>query len=186
MAPKSRQTDNMHTATTNDAISQSNPRAWRNPWVIGWITLVAVVLLVNIAMISIAFITSPGLVNENYYDRGRHYEKTLKSRIATRDALGWSISTDFPITPYINKPEKYRFNIVDKNAVPISNAQTTIALYRPSDAEADFELPMHEIVPGIYSADVRFPLKGEWEIIVSIKRDDDHYTFSQRARVAAE
>ena len=186
MAQESDQTHKSQSTAANNKISQDNPRAWRNPWVIGWIALVIVVLLVNIVMISIAFISSPGLVNEDFYDRGRNYEKTLNSRITARDALGWQVSTDFPTSPRVNKLEKYRFNIVDKNSVPISNAETTLAFYRPSDAEADFALAMHEIVPGIYSADVIFTLKGQWELIITVKRDEDNYTFSRRINVAAK
>ena len=176
----------MSSITMNEKISQSNPRAWRNPWVIGWIALVTVVLIVNIVMISIAFITSPGLVSENYYERGQHYEKTLASKKAARDALGWNTSTDFPSTPVVNKNEVYRFNLVDSNSIPVSQAQVTATLYRPSDSKSDFSIVMNEVVTGVYAAEIRFPLKGQWELIVSVKRSADEYNFSRRVSVTAE
>lgn len=176
----------MSTTIMKNKISQDNPRAWRNPWVIGWVSLVAIVLLVNITMISLAIFTNPGLVSEDYYERGRSYEKTVISKNAARDALGWSVTADFPTSPVINQTEKYRFNIVDKNGVPISHATATLNAYRASDANADFAVTMHEIVPGVYAGDVNFPLKGQWEIIINLKQGENEYTFTRRASVIAE
>ena len=176
----------MSTMTMTNKISQDNPRAWRNPWVIGWVTLVAVVLLVNIVMISLAITTNPGLVSEDYYERGRDYEKTVTTKIAARHALAWSISTDFPADPVMNNNEKYRFTVVDKQGIPVSNGQVTASIYRPSDVNADFQVEMNEIVPGVYSGDINFPLKGLWEITVSLKRGDDVYDFSRRVNVVTE
>ena len=61
----------------SQGISQDNPKALKNPWVIGWLLLVAVVLAVNIGFISLAFITNPGLVDKNYYEKAEDYEENL-------------------------------------------------------------------------------------------------------------
>ncbi len=176
----------MSAMTMTNKISQDNPRAWRNPWVIGWVTLVAVVLLVNIVMISLAITTNPGLVSEDYYERGRDYEKNVTTKIAARHALAWSISADFPGSPVMNNNEKYRFTVVDKQGVPVSNGQVSASIYRPSDVNADFKVEMSEIVPGVYSGDINFPLKGRWEITISLKRGDDVYDFTRRVNVVTE
>ena len=176
----------MSITTMSNKISQDNPRAWRNPWVIGWVSLVAIVLLVNIVMISLAVVTNPGLVSEDYYERGRDFEKSITKKIAARNALGWNINTDFPINPVINRSEKYRFNVIDSKGVPVTNAAVTLNVYRPSDAKADFNLVMNEIVPGIYAGDISFPLKGQWELTISIKRGEDVYDFTRRASVITE
>lgn len=164
-------------------ISQDNPNAWRNPWVIGWIALVVVVLGVNIVMISLAFITNPGLVTEDYYEQGRDHEQNVNKRIAARAALAWSFSADFPIDPVMNRNERYRFTAVDRNGMPLTNGQAALKAYRPSDADADFLVTMSETVPGVYEADVRYPLKGYWEITVSLKHGEDESDFTRRANV---
>ena len=176
----------MSAMTMTNKISQDNPRAWRNPWVIGWVSLVAIVLLVNIVMITLAVTTNPGLVSEDYYERGRNFEKTVMTKIAARNALGWSVSADFPINPVINNNEKYRFTIVDKNGVPVSDGQVTANIYRPSDVNADFQVAMNEIVPGVYTGDIKFPLKGQWEVTVTLKHGEDVYDFSRRVSVVTE
>lgn len=166
-------------------ISQDNPNGWRNPWVLGWISLVAVVLLVNITMISLAIYTNPGLVSEDYYERGRDHEQNVNNRLAARNALGWTFNADFPVSPVMNREETYRFNAVDRNGVPLSNARATLTAYRPSDAKADFSTDMHEIVPGVYEAKLNFPLKGLWEVTVNFKQGENEYDFNRRANVLA-
>lgn len=167
-------------------ISQDNPNAWRNPWVLGWIALVVVVLAVNIGMISLAFITSPGLVTEDYYEKGIDHEKNFNKRMAARSALGWSYRTEFPTSPIMNTEQLYRFSIVDKVGRPLSDARVNISVYRPSDADADFNVSMLEVAPGIYQAKVNYPLKGIWELTVQIQRGEDQYDLNRRTSVLAQ
>ncbi|MCW9014482.1 MAG: FixH family protein [Gammaproteobacteria bacterium] len=174
------------TAMNKKSFSQDNPNPWRNPWVIGWLALVAIVLLVNIVMISLAFITNPGLVSEDYYERGQEHEQNVRSRIAARETLGWTVSTDFPQNPVQNRKELYRFNIVDKAGNPLTGADVSLNAYRPSDAEADFNVKMTETLTGLYEARITYPLKGIWELNISINRDNDAYDFTRRSSVITE
>lgn len=167
-------------------ISQDNPNAWRNPWVLGWIALVVIVLAVNIGMISLAFITNPGLVTEDYYEKGIDYEENFNKRTAARNALGWSYRTEFPTSPVMNTEELYRFSIVDKAGRPLSDARVNISLYRPSDVAADFNVAMLEVAPGVYQAKLSYPLKGLWELTVQIERGEDKYDFNRRSSVLAQ
>lgn len=171
---------------SNNKISQSNPDAWRNPWVLGWIALVVIVVLVNILMISIAFITNPGLVTDDYYEKGQAYEKNIRTIHAARKALGWIFSTDFPANPVMNQVSDYSFNIVDKKGLPLSDAVVTFSAYRPSDVDADFSVAMVETISGRYEARINYPLKGLWEITATIKHGEDHFDFTRRTSVLAE
>ncbi len=166
-----------------NTISQSNPKAFKNPWVIGWIALVATVIAVNIGFISLAFVTNPGLVDKNYYDNAQDYEENLIKYRAARAALGWSYQADYPNNPIINKKMLYQITVVNKVGQPLLNAQITINAYRPSDANADFKTPLTEIGNGIYQGHIRFPLKGIWEVTTIIKHGDDKYDFSRRASI---
>jgi len=171
---------------TDKKISQENPNAWRNPWVLGWLALVAVVLIVNFVMITIAFVTNPGLVTEDYYEKGQEYEKNIGKIHAAREALGWTYTTNYPANPVMNKPAHYSFNIVDKKGLAISDATVSFSAYRPSDVNADFSTTMIETVPGRYEANINFPLKGLWEITATIKHSEDNYDFTRRASVLAQ
>ena len=177
----------MSTTTMNKkSFSQDNPYAWKNPWVIGLLSLIGVVLLVNIVMITLAFVASPGLVTEDYYEKGQDHEQNVRTRIAARENLGWSFTTDFPQNPVQNRKELYRFNIVDKVGNPLSDAEVSIKVYRPSDANADFDVTMLETLPGRYETFITYPLKGMWELNVLVKRDDDVFDFSRRSSVITQ
>ncbi len=167
----------------NNLFSQDNPRATKNPWFYGVIGLIVVVVTVNIIFISMAFITNPGLVDKNYYEKGQDYEKNMAKYRAARSALGWNYQTDFPVNPLINKRELYRITVVDKVGQPLTAANISVLAYRPSDASADFTAEFSEIGAGIYEGHITYPLKGIWEITVDIKHGEDKYDFTRRASI---
>ena len=169
-----------------NSISQNNPRALKNPWVIGWLALVSVVLAVNVGFISLAFITNPGLVDQDYYENAEDYEENLIKYRTARAALGWTYQADFPKMPLINKKEMYRLTVVDKAGLPLTAATITINAYRPSDASADFQILLSEIGAGIYEGYITYPLKGAWEITTSIIRGEDKYDFVRRASIVTD
>lgn len=168
---------------SSNKISQDNPKALKNPWVLGWLGLLLVVLAVNIGFISLAFITNPGLVDKNYYENSQDYEENIVKYREARTALGWTYQADFPQNPVQNKNELYRLSVVDKAGLPLKAATVSVNAYRPSDASADFDIELTEVAPGIYEANITYPLKGIWEITIRIKRDDDVYDFTRRASI---
>lgn len=169
-----------------DAISQDNPKALKNPWVLGWIALVAVVLAVNIGFISLAFITNPGLVDKDYYEKSQDFEENLIKYRNARTALGWTYQTDFPQSPVMNQRALYRLSVVDKAGMPLTAASVTVNAYRPSDASADFTMTLSEVGAGIYEGYISYPLKGIWDITVNIIRDEDKFDFTRRASILAQ
>lgn len=164
-------------------VSQSSKRALRNPWVLGWLALVAVVLGVNIFMISLAFITNPGLVSEDYYEKGRSYERTVQQRAATRSALGWDLALQAPEHIVWQRPAGFRLHVADKVGLPLGGATVTVHAFRPSDADADFTMPLAEVAPGQYVGDLEFPLKGKWDLVVEVKQAEHSYQIARNVFV---
>jgi nitrogen fixation protein FixH len=156
--------------------------AWRSPWVIGWVGLVVVVLGVNLTMVVLAVATNPGLVNDNYYERGQHYERTMMSRLA-RDP-GWTLTADFPDDIRLNEPTTLRVFLVDKAGQPVSPEGVTFHAYRPSDKSMDFSAPMLEEGKGRYAARLSFPLYGVWDTLVAVRQGEDEYMTGARVSVA--
>ncbi len=156
--------------------------ALRSPWVIGWIALVITVLTVNGVMIFLAVEHNPGLVVEDYYERGQDYEKHVLERM--RRNPGWSMKIDVPAPVAQDQPTWFRFAVVDKAGRPVSSESVTLFAYRPSDAKRDFSVPMESEAPGLYRAKAAFPLKGVWDILVSIQGAEDEYHTARRINVA--
>lgn len=156
--------------------------ALRSPWVIAWITTLLVVLAANIVMIYLAVDANPGLVVEDYYERGQDYEKHMTARMQ-RDP-GWKMRVAMPSEPALATPTNVHFYVNDKEGNPVEGDSVTFYAYRPSDAKADFAVPMTMLEPGHYQAEVAFPLKGVWDSLVSIQKEGDEYNQAKRLIVA--
>ncbi len=157
------------------AISQSNKEGLHNPWVLGWIALVTVVLLVNAVMITLAIVTNSGLVEEDYYEKGQDLERNFIKERDARHALGWSFKLDVPEKLVLGQAQTLRFNVVDRRGLAVDDLDVEMQAYRPSDADADFRLTMRAFAPGQYQARAVFPLKGVWDVKLKVSQAGESY-----------
>lgn len=164
--------------------SQDNPQAMRNPWIIGGLGLIGMFFAFNAVFIYLAITTSPGLVTEDYYDRGRNYEENVLKIIAAQNALNWKTKLAVPGRITINRPDTFRFSAVDSRGVPIMDADVSVVAYRPSDADADFRVILDQAAPGQYQALIAFPLPGIWDLNFTVK--DGENTFNVSRRISAQ
>ncbi len=163
--------------------SQHNKEAFRNPWILGWIGGIILVLSVNAAFIVTAFVTNPGLVEKNYYEKGQDQEQNFVSQRQARNRLDWYMQLDATHKPVAGEPVRYSFNIVDAKGVPIDGDSAVIQAYRPSDVNADFDIEMQKIAPGVYSAELTFPLKGIWDLSAVLTKGEDSLKLTHRISV---
>ena len=172
----------MHSAT---------PRPiWRNPWVITWSAIVFVILSVNAGMIYLAIDSSPGLVVEDYYERGQNYEETVLTRQTRNRNL--SLQIDVPPRIAIGQPATFRFTATKKTGEPIDADAVTLHAYRPSDIMGDFSISMTktstttEAGAPWYLAKATFPLKGVWDIVVTVKQGNTEHNVPTRITVMGD
>jgi len=163
-------------------MSPDKQSAWRSPWVIAWVAIVLVVLAVNVFMISLAIDANPGLVVDDYYERGQSYEKNMVARMA-KDP-GWKMGITVPEALPLAAPALIQFSLTTKEGGEVAPDSVIFYAYRPSDANQDFSIPMKQLAPGRYQAEVTFPLKGVWDTLVSVQKDGDEYNEAQRVIVA--
>jgi len=163
-------------------VTVTNPTpAWKSPWVIGWIALVLVVLAVNLTLVILGVTTSPGLVIEDFYDRGQDHERHWASKQAREPQ--WILQADIPQDLRVNQATPLRFVLVDKAGQPAKVDQAHFYAYRPSDAKRDFDLPMIDEGPGRYRVEVSFPLMGIWDILVAVRQGQEEFNLGRRIRV---
>lgn len=163
-------------------ISQENPQALRNPWVLGLLVFLFVFLSANAVFIYLAFSSPPNLVVENFYEKGEAYEETQK-RVEKQKALGWSGMLMVPTASRVNQTQTYEALITGKNSAGLLLDSVKFFAYRPSDADADFAVDMQKSGHGSYIADVSFNLPGTWDVIVEAKRGEDEFIISRRIRI---
>lgn len=144
--------------------------------------MILVVFLVNALMVTLAFVTNPGLVVDDYYERGQQKAQTINTRLA--ETPQWTMSLDVPTDIQAQQPYMLRFFVVDRVGQPVHLEQATFFAYRPSDARQDFSRPMREEAPGRYAVEVSFPLPGVWDSLVEARGDGAKHLFDQRFMVA--
>jgi len=152
--------------------------AWRSPWVLAWVGMFVIFVLANFVMIYLAESGNPGLVVDDYYERGQDYEKNMLKRMARDSQLNMKLEA--PEYVDVAKPTRYGVRITDRAGKPFSPDSVTFFVYRPADADQDFSVPMQQVEPGYYQADISFPLLGVWDILVSARSGEDEINISHR------
>lgn len=143
--------------------------ALKSPWVWGWIGMIVIVLLANITMIHFARSTSPGLVVDDYYEKGKNYDDTLKERQREKE-LGWQIVPQLPKRIIAGQAFSLALSIADARGDAFLPDSATIYLFRPSDATADFSMPVKIKESAMLDAELVLPLPGRWDIIFSFSK----------------
>ncbi|OIO70591.1 MAG: hypothetical protein AUJ57_08255 [Zetaproteobacteria bacterium CG1_02_53_45] len=150
---------------------------FKNPWFLGILALVGVALAGTIWMAVVAGQTSPGLVSEDYYEKGKNYfHETPKAEQGPQ----WRLSLMAPPTPVVGQSQIYRLYVVDEAGHPVSGASVVLYAYRPSDANADFEVKMTQADAGTFTAPVSFALPGTWDLIAQVKSNGRSFDITQR------
>ncbi len=161
------------------AISQHNPQALKNPFVLGKLGFLVVFLSANFVFIYLAFKQPPNLVVDNFYERGKAY--AMKEAALEDEAkLGWSGVIMAPAESRVNQRQPYEVLIQGKNSAGLNLDSVTLFAYRPSDMKEDFSVPMNQMSAGRYGADIAFDLPGNWDLIVEAKRGDDEFLITRR------
>ncbi len=152
--------------------------ALRSPWIRAWLGLLVVFVIANGVMLYLAF-DRPGLVVDDYYERGQDYEQNMLKKKARHP--GWKLKILPPRRIVVNQPAPFAFTVKDQEGQPVEVGEVMFRAYRPADAKADFELPMVADGQGRWKADVTFPLLGAWDVLVTVEHNGDEYHDDYRA-----
>jgi nitrogen fixation protein FixH len=150
-------------------ISQDNKNGLRNPWLLGMLALMAVVVGVNGAFIWLAMKNRPALVDREYNARSLKSDSAALNNLEKHRALAWQTSIKQPKTITTGSPAAYEIGVTDRAGAPVSGTMEVLA-YRASDAARDFTTAFTESSPGNYQGYISFPLEGYWELRIRVKR----------------
>ncbi len=160
----------------------SNSSPLRSPIIQLWCGLLLLFFIANGIFIYLALTHNPGLVVDNYYERGQDYEKTMLSRRAQNP--GWEMQVELVDTPVLQQLGNIRFHLSDPNRALLRPDSVTLYAYRPSSASGDFSAPMIELQSGTYQSRVAFPLPGVWDLLVVVVNDGAEFSEALRINVA--
>ncbi|WFE69327.1 FixH family protein [Thiomicrospira sp. R3] len=156
--------------------------AWKNPLVIFWFGILLTVVLVNSFMVSMAITTAPGLVIDNFYERGKNHA-AIMARRTEMEAMGWQLDVDLPILSE-GKADTITLLIKDKDNRAFSVDSAILYYYRPSDRNLDGQIELQHLgSPGKYSAEFMLPVKGKWDFILEVVQGDLKYSVGRSIMV---
>ena len=157
-------------------ISQQNRRGLRNPWVLGMLALILVVLIVNATFIWLSTQDNRStLVDREYKSRDRKTGTEFLNELGTRQAMGWQVTVKRPPAAIKDEPVMYDITVNDREGKPVSG-EMIVEAYRAADAKRDFDTRFKEVSVGAYQGFISFPLKGYWELNVRIARGDEVFS----------
>lgn len=154
-------------------ISQNSKKGLRNPWFLGMLGLIVVVLAVNATFIWFATTQNrSALVEREYNTRDRKSGAAEVSDIQSRNVLAWKTVIKQPRIIAMNSPATYEISVADREGAPVSGTMEVEA-YRAADEHKDFTTIFKEVSSGNYQGAISFPLKGYWELRIRVKRGED-------------
>lgn len=145
-------------------------KIYKSPIMMSMLALFLILVGATIYRIITALETHPGLVVENAYESGENYATTLsqKQQLANK---GWKLDIILPENIKHNIEQTYQAIASNNYQLSTKNAKAVIYFYRPLEKSYDFSMPM-PLENNIYQVEVTLPLKGRWDIIVEIQKDD--------------
>jgi len=153
-------------------ISQEHKSGLRNPWLLGMLVLIIMVLAVNATFIWFATHNQSTLIDREYKTKDRKTSTQMLSELGRQQALGWQTFINKPKELIQGQPTMYEISVKDKSGTPVSG-EMEVEAYRASDASKDFITPFKEVATGNYQGYISFPLKGYWELHIHLKRGGD-------------
>lgn len=136
----------------------------------------AVIFAVDAFYIYLSKKTWRGLVTEDSYHKGLHYNDIITTAKKQQE-LGWRLKISYQNST--NKTGDLEVLLSDKNQQKIFGAVVTANFRRPTQEGVDFSQEL-KLVDGVYRAKIDFPLAGQWEFVINASKDVDSFSQSKR------
>ena len=146
-----------------------------------FVAFFVVVIGVNLVMVFLALDSWSGLSTEDAYQRGLRYNKTLEA-MAHKDALGWQENLVFtsgtPHGPDMDSGEsqgRITLEMRDREGNLLEGLIVAGQIWRPTNEGFDRPVTLQAVGAGRYAADVTFPLRGNWLVRLTARRDPNRH-----------
>ncbi len=159
-------------------------RPLRNPFVIGWLVMLVLVLSVNLFMVNMAIVTNPGLVKTDLDHAERSVAQIIRMDNKLK-SLGWHLELNIPMLTQ-NQPQPIQARIATRDGKTIVGDRATLFYYRPADKHFDGQLVLTRNAEGVFTGTLTLPLKGKWDVVLEIYKDKDTYQLGRSLWVSED
>ena len=136
-------------------------------WGKGIFIAITVFVIGILSMVSYLISLDFYLVNNNHYEEGVQYQKTIDSKART-DSLAEPVVILFD-------DERVAVKVVFPDAVMEKAQEGTISLYRPNNSEMDMKLPIEFGAGNTHVIPMERMDKGKWVLTINWKMDSLDY-----------
>jgi len=150
-------------------------------WPLAVMTILGLTVAANIWLIRVANGDPSFAIEENYYQRGVHWDDEMSQREQNR-ALGWKVdATLMPIEA--GRGAELRIAIHDSAVVLIEGASVVVRALHVARANEPVEVTLSPDGHGAYEALVPIQRAGIWELRIDVHRGADRYIATERIDV---
>ena len=147
-------------------------------WPVAVAGILGVTVAGNIWLIRVASADPSFAVEENYYQRGVHWDDEMAQR-ARNVALGWKLAASLsPIQA--GRGSDLRIALSDSVVQPINGASVVVRAVHVARARHPVEVILRAAAPGEYHAVVPIERAGLWELRIDVHRGADRFTALER------
>src|SRR5688572_466712 len=132
-----------------------------------FVAFFGVIFAVNGVFLYMALSTHTGLVAQEPYRKGLHYNDRIAAA-ERQEALGWT--SDVRLAP---ENGALTLALTSASGLPVSGLKISGAIGRPSTAQHDTKLALFETAPGRYAAEVGAREPGDWLLTLEAARVSD-------------
>ena len=136
-----------------------------------------VIIAVNMVMVVLALESWTGLSDQQSYRKGLAYNETL-ARAEAQAALGWRSTVS--VAAAADGTHRVGLALVDAAGAPLVGQEVSLRLIRPVGEYPPVETALAEDGAGLYAAEVRLPMAGNWQAEFRVRRDDGDFIVRER------
>ncbi len=162
----------MNTGTPSKANNNKADDGRWIPWM--FVLFFVVIAIVDGIFVYIAYDSFPGVTTEKYYKIGLGYNSLLHEASEQKE-MGVQETVSFD-----KSKSRLTWRLIDKNNSPVDNAVISVKMIRPVQNGYDFDVALSYQGGGVYSGDIKFPLRGQWTAKLEAKWDGKTYRTTYR------
>jgi nitrogen fixation protein FixH len=151
-------------------------------WPLAVTTILGLTVAANIWLIRVASSDPSFAIEENYYQRGVHWDDELAQR-ATNRALGWRVVAT--MTPDGTGNGLLRVVLADSAVAPIEGASVVVKAAHVGRSAHPIDVSLASAAPGEYEARLPIERAGLWELRIDVHRGANRFTAIERVDVVA-
>jgi nitrogen fixation protein FixH len=126
----------------------------------------------------------PGVVSHDFHKKEALYNQYLQ-QVEQQRQRGWQVQKGWLGEPVVDEPALFRVAVRTREQTPITGATVEGQFLRPSTTALDVDFALKETAPGVYESKVTLSAAGRWNLVLSIRKDEELHEIRANTSVLA-